>query len=43
MYVFCLDGVGGVGEYWVWALPILWELRECWTCVSVWVAVVWVV
>ena len=26
-----LGGVGG--EDWVWALPILWEQGECWTCV----------
>ena len=30
-------GVGGV------ALPILWGQGECWTCVCVLVAVVWVV
>ena len=24
-------------------LLILWEQEECWTCVCVWVAVVWVV
>ena len=37
-------GVGGEGvsrlEDWVWALPILWEQGECWTCVCV--AVVYV-
>ena len=44
----CLDrgGVGGEGvsgrENWVWALPILWGHGECWTCVCVLVAVVWV-
>ena len=41
-----LGGVGGQGvselKDWVWALPILWELGECWTCVCVCVAVVWV-
>ena len=40
-------GVGGEGvsglENWVWALPILWGHGECWTCVCVLVAVVWVV
>ena len=40
-------GVGGEGvngwEYWVWALPIMWEQGECWTCVCVLVAVLWVV
>ena len=30
-------------ENWVWALPILWGQGECWTCVCVLVAVVWVV
>ena len=47
----CLDrgGVsregGGVSwwENWVWALPILWQQGECWTCVCIWVSVVWVV
>ena len=45
----CLDrgGVGGEGvsgrENWVWDLPILWGHGECWTCVCVLVAVVWVV
>ena len=24
------------------ALPILWEQGECWTCVCDWVAVAWV-
>ena len=34
---------GGVDERigWVWALPILWGQGECWTCVCVFVAVVW--
>ena len=37
-------GVGGEGgENWVWASPILWGQGECWTCVCVLVAVVWVV
>ena len=40
-------GVGGEGGEWmrelVWALPILWGQGECWTCVCVLVAVVWVV
>ena len=40
-------GVGGEGvsgcENWVWALTILWGQGECWTCVCVLVAVVWVV
>ena len=40
-------GVGGEGvsglENWVWALPMLWGEVECWTCVCVLVAVVWVV
>ena len=40
-------GVGGEGgesmRRLVWALPILWEPGECWTCVCVLVAVVWVV
>ena len=35
-------GVGGEvvseSQYWVWALPILWEHGECWRCVSVWAA-----
>ena len=39
-------GVGGEGGEWmrelVWALPILWGQGECWTCVCVLVAVVWV-
>ena len=42
-----LGGVGGEGvsggENWVWTLPILWGQGECWTCVCVLVAVVWVV
>ena len=40
-----VGGGGGVsgGENWVWALPILWGQGECWTCVWVLVAVVWVV
>ena len=29
-------------EDWGWALPILWEQGECWTCVCVLVAVVYV-
>ena len=37
-------GVGGEGgewmRNWVWALPILWGLGECWICVCVLVAVV---
>ena len=33
------NGVSG-SEDWVWALPILWEQWECWTCVCVLVAVV---
>ena len=40
-------GVGGEGGEWMrelgWALPILWGQGECWTCVCVLVAVVWVV
>ena len=40
-------GVGGEGGEWMrklgLALPILWGQRECWTCVCVLVAVVWVV
>ena len=40
-------GVGGEGGEWTrelgWALPILWGQGECWTCVCVLVAVVWVV
>ena len=45
----CLDrgNVGGEEGEWmrglVWVLPILWEQGECWTCVCVLVAVVWVV
>ena len=34
---------GGGCEDWVWASPILWGQGECWTCVCVLVAVVWVV
>ena len=33
------EGMSGAGD-WVWALPILWEQGECWTCVCA--AVVWV-
>ena len=40
-------GVGEEGGEWMrelgWALPILWGQGECWTCVCVLVAVVWVV
>ena len=35
-------GVSGYEDL-VSALPILWEQGDCWTCVSVWVAVVCVV
>ena len=39
-------GVGGEGDEWMrelsLALPILWGHGECWTCVCVLVAVVWV-
>ena len=42
----CLARGGVDGEWvsewkdWLWALPILWEQGECWSCVCVWVAVV---
>ena len=36
------EGVSGREDL-VWALPIMWEQGECWTCVCVWVAVVWMV
>ena len=40
-------GLGGEGGEWmrelVWASPMLWGQGECWTCVCVLVAVVWVV
>ena len=39
-----VDGEGGeCRENWVWTLPIQWGQGECWTCVCVLVAVVWVV
>ena len=47
MYVFgrgCVreEGESG-GEDWIWVLLNLWEQGEYWTCVCVWVEVVWVV
>ena len=41
---FARGGVGGEGvSGLVWALPIPWGQQEYWTCVCVWVAVMWVV
>ena len=39
LWAACVERGVSELEDWVWALPILWEQGECWTCVCLWVAV----